>query len=182
MKNQDIKFILALAREAINSKLAGKKIKINEANISDELKRKRGTFVTLESAGALRGCIGHILPVQEIYKDVIENARSAAFDDPRFPPVTNEESKNIEIEISILSLPKKLDYQSPAHLVEILEEERPGVVLKSGQYQATFLPQVWDDISDAGDLLTHLCLKAGLASDEWTRGAEIETYTVEKIK
>ena len=174
--------LLALAKEAIKAKLEKRKVKIDETKISDALKQKRGTFVTLEIDGRLRGCIGHILPVQEIYNDVIENALSAAFADPRFSPLTKDELENTNIEISILALPKKLNYQSPAQLIKVLGDEKPGVILKSGLNQATFLPQVWEDITSAKDFLTHLCLKAGLAPDEWTRNVEIETYVVDKIK
>lgn len=182
MKSTDKKFLLSLARSAINSQFVRRDIKIDKAKIPNALKQKRGTFVTLEVNRRLRGCIGHILPIQEIYSDVIENAQSAAFGDPRFTPLTKEELKNTNIEISILTLPRKLNYRSPARLIGVLEDKKPGVILKSGLSQATFLPQVWDDLSDAKEFLTHLCLKAGLAPDEWTRSVEIETYTAEKIK
>lgn len=181
LNTEDRKLLLDLAKNAIESKLKGHKFEIPK-NIPSKLKEKRGAFVTLTINGQLRGCIGHILPVQELYKDVIENARAAAFDDPRFPPLKKEELPNLKIEISILDLPKKLEYESPQMLIDYLNKNKPGVILKKGPYQATFLPQVWEELPNPEDFLTHLCLKAGLPADEWTYGTEIETYKVEKIK
>ncbi|MFH1183165.1 MAG: AMMECR1 domain-containing protein, partial [Candidatus Moraniibacteriota bacterium] len=74
MENKDKLTLLKLARESIQSKFEGKDLEINIQEISDALKQKRGTFVTLKINGRLRGCIGHIAPVQELYRDVIENA------------------------------------------------------------------------------------------------------------
>jgi AmmeMemoRadiSam system protein A len=180
LNTEDRKLLLDLAKEAIESKLERREIKIPK-NIPSKLKEKRGTFVTLTINGQLRGCIGHILPVQELYKDVIENARSAALDDPRFPPLTKEELPNVKIEISILDLPKKLKYESPQMLIDYLNKTKPGVILKKGSCRATFLPQVWEEVKEPEEFLAHLCLKAGLQADEWTRTIEIETYKVEKI-
>jgi len=181
LNTEDRKLLLDLAKNAIESKLKGHKFEIPK-NIPSKLKEKRGAFVTLTINGQLRGCIGHILPVQELYKDVIENARAAAFNDPRFPPLKKEELPNLKIEISILDLPKKLEYESPQMLIDYLNKNKPGVILKKGPYQATFLPQVWEELPNPEDFLTHLCLKAGLPADEWTYGIEIETYKAEKIK
>jgi AmmeMemoRadiSam system protein A len=181
MKIQDKQTLLNLAHEAIQSKLEGKNLNVDSSKISDDLKRKCGAFVTLEINGQLRGCIGHIAPVQALFQDVIENACAAAFEDPRFLPLTKNELEKTDIEVSVLSKSKKMEYNSPFSLVQILEKNKPGVILKKGSYGATFLPQVWDDLPSAQDFLSHLCLKAGLDSDEWTRGVEIETYAVEKI-
>jgi AmmeMemoRadiSam system protein A len=181
MKIEDKLTLLNLAREAIRSKLEGKNLVVDPSKISDDLKQKRGAFVTLEINGQLRGCIGHIAPVQALFQDVIENACAAAFEDPRFLPLTKNEFEKTDIEVSVLSESQKLEYDSPSLLVQILEKNKPGVILKKSGYGATFLPQVWDDLPNAQDFLSHLCLKAGLDSGEWTRGIEIETYTVEKI-
>lgn len=181
MENKDKLILLNLAREAIQTKLEGKNLEVDNAKISEALKQEHSTFVTLEIDGQLRGCIGHIAPVQALFQDVIENACAAAFEDPRFLPLTKDEFEKTDIEISVLSQSQKLEYASPLSLVQTLEKNKPGVILKKGGYGATFLPQVWDELPKAEEFLSHLCLKAGLDSDEWTRGVEIETYTVEKI-
>jgi AmmeMemoRadiSam system protein A len=174
------KLILNLARDAIQAKLENRELKTGE--IPDELKEERGTFVTLTIAGQLHGCIGHILPVQELYRDVIDNAQSAAFSDPRFPPLTKEEFKKVKIEVSILDLPQKFNYKSPDELIARLAQDKPGVILRKGPHQATFLPQVWEELPDAKEFLTHLCLKAGLDPEDWEEKTEISIYNVEKIE
>jgi len=168
--------LLKLARKAIESRARGQNPKTDKEEITEKLEQKRGTFVTLTIGGKLRGCIGHILPAQELYKDVIENARSAAFDDGRFSPLNKEEFKKIKIEISILGLAKKFEYKDTKELINYLSKNKPGVILKKGLRQSTFLPQVWESADSAEDFLSHLCLKAGLPRDEWTRGVEIALY------
>jgi len=181
MKKKEKKILKNLAFEAIKSELENQKLEIDNTEISDALKQRRSAFVTLTIDGQLRGCIGHLAPVQALFRDVIENARAAAFSDPRFTPLTKNEFEKIAIEISILSASKKLVYESVPSLIEYLEKNRPGVILKYGGRRATFLPQVWDELPKAELFLSHLCLKAGLDPNEWRKKVEIETYTVEKI-
>ncbi|HHN73052.1 MAG TPA: AmmeMemoRadiSam system protein A, partial [Thermopetrobacter sp.] len=89
-----------------------------------ELGENRASFVTLHRHGALRGCIGSILPVRPLIEDVIHNARAAAFEDPRFPPLTAEELPEVDIEVSLLTLPRPLPYDDVADLAA---KVRPGV-------------------------------------------------------
>jgi len=161
--------------------ITGKKLEISESELPDiELKEKRGTFVTLQKYGELRGCIGHIEPVQEIYKDVIENTLSAAFDDPRFEPLTQHELKDIDIEISVLTNPEKFEYNSIDDLLAKLRPHIDGVIIKKGKNGATYLPQVWEELSGKKQFLSSLCLKAGLEESEWKKGTlEVETYQAE---
>ncbi|MBU1987823.1 MAG: AmmeMemoRadiSam system protein A [Patescibacteria group bacterium] len=181
MKNKDKLNLLNLAREAIKSKLENKKFEVDTIKISNALKQKRATFVTLKNNGKLCGCIGHLVPVQSLCDDVLENACAAAFLDHRFAPLTKNEFDKIDIEISVLNPSKKLEYSSLHSLIKNLEKNKPGVILKHNRRIATFLPQVWNELPSAEQFLSHLCLKAGLDYDEWTREVEIETYTVEKI-
>lgn len=181
MESKDKKILLNLAREAIRSELENQKLAINKAEISCALKQKQGAFVTLKIDGQLRGCIGHLAPVQPLFKDVIENARAAAFLDPRFMPLTKNEFEKTAIEISVLSTSKKLEYESLPSLIENLEKSKPGVILKHDGKMATFLPQVWNELPKAEQFLSHLCLKAGLDHNQWKKKVEIEIYTVEKI-
>jgi AmmeMemoRadiSam system protein A len=144
------------------------------------LAMRRGTFVTLKKAGDLRGCIGSLTADQSLGDNVRTNAINAAFHDPRFPPVTAEEWPQIEIEVSILSPPRKLDYASGAELPNRLTPHEDGVVIRKGYASATFLPQVWQQLPRPQDFLAHLCLKAGLAADEWRQGdLEVERYQVQ---
>ena len=176
------KFLLQLARRSLEFCFeTGNVLEIEESELPElELKEKRGTFVTLIKNGLLRGCIGHIEPEQAIYKDVIENALLAAFDDNRFPPLKNEELDSVEIEISILTEPKELVYTDTADLLEKLDTTKSGVILKKGSKEATYLPQVWEDFSGPEDFLSSLCEKAGLSGDAWQKNhLEILTYQAE---
>src|SRR3989344_7233670 len=78
--------------------------------VSSALKERHGIFVTLNLHHELRGCMGHLLPAQSVYRSAMENAINAAFHDPRFSPVREEEMEDVEIEISILADPVRLDY------------------------------------------------------------------------
>ncbi len=140
-----------------------------------EFHEKRGVFVTLEIEGELRGCIGNIDAVYELWEAVQRNAHEAAFSDPRFPALTEEEFHKLDIEISILTVPEKSS-------VEKIQPIEDGVVIQQGQYKATYLPQVWEDIPEKEQFLSSLCLKAGLEPDAWKDDkSEIYTYQVEKF-
>jgi AmmeMemoRadiSam system protein A len=175
-KYQDL---LKLARLAIESNFDAK------LNVDDKIKKKYSTkkacFVTLTIDGELRGCIGSLYSRQELWKDVIENAENAAFFDPRFNPLSRRELDKIKIEISILSIPKKLEFSNLEGLKKKIKEK--GVILKKGIYSATYLPQVWEDLTGTEDFLSSLCQKAGLSSNSWKdNGVNFWVYDVEKIE
>lgn len=120
------------------------------------------TFVTLERRGELRGCIGHIEPVQPLWRDLRDNAIAAARSDPRFAPVTAVELAELDIEISILTAPV------PAAGPQAFVVGRHGVVLALGEHRAVFLPQVAPEQGwDRETTLRHLARKAGLPEDAW---------------
>ncbi|MDW7979591.1 MAG: AmmeMemoRadiSam system protein A, partial [Verrucomicrobiales bacterium] len=133
----------------------------------------RGCFVTLTKHGQLRGCIGNILPAGPLYQAVIENARSAALHDYRFPPVRSDELKDIHIEISVLSEPVPVQFSSPDELLAKLKPGKDGVVLEIGERKATFLPQVWQQLPDKVEFLNHLAMKAGAGPSDW-RGKDVK--------
>ena len=144
------------------------------------LEEKRGVFITLHRRGRLRGCIGNIEPVKPVLKGVRENALHAAFDDARFTPVTPEELADLDIEVSLLTVPEKLAYSDSTDLLRQIVPFRHGVIVEKGNHRATFLPQVWDQLSDPKSFLTQLCLKARLDSDAWlTRELTVFTYEVQ---
>jgi len=184
ISENDKSFLLKLARKAIQSKSQDNLLTEEEINnLNPLLKEKRGCFVTLNKNGNLRGCIGYILPVEPLYKAVMINAYNAAYGDPRFPKVDESEYNDLHIEISILTVPKKLEYESTQDILNKLTPLKDGVVIKKTFRSATFLPQVWEQLPQKEDFLSHLCLKAGLKPDEWVRSTlEIETYQVEAFE
>jgi AmmeMemoRadiSam system protein A len=187
LTERDKKFLLKLARESIKYYLERQDLLTVSA---EELKRysptlleKLATFVTLTEYEQLRGCIGHLEAIEPLYQDVIENAVNAAFFDFRFLPLDKKELNLIKIEISILTKPQPLDYQTPEDLINSLRKNIDGVIIKKGPFEATYLPQVWEQIPDKEEFLGSLCVKAGLPSDIWKKEKlEVKIYQVESFK
>ncbi|MGB3647302.1 MAG: AmmeMemoRadiSam system protein A, partial [Desulfobulbales bacterium] len=98
------------------------------------------------------------------------NAINAAFNDPRFPPLTGPELEQAEIEVSILTNPQDLEYSDGKDLLTKLRPSIDGAIISKGMARATFLPQVWEQLPRTEDFLSHLCRKAGLSPDEWEKG------------
>ena len=175
------KKLLEIARESITARLENRQLEAGKA--AEELKKSRATFVTLTKNEELRGCIGSLEAHQSIIKDISQNAISAAFADPRFPPLSPKELAEIKIEISILTPPQNLEYSDTEDLLTKLRIGIDGVILSSGWNSATFLPQVWEDLPKKEEFLESLCIKAGLPFNAWQSGKiKIQTYEVENFK
>jgi AmmeMemoRadiSam system protein A len=141
---------------------------------------KRGTFVTLKIKNQLRGCMGCLTPSETILEGIQRNAINAAFNDPRFPPLTSPELEQAEIEVSILTSPQDLHYSGGRDLLDKLRPNIDGVIISKGMARATFLPQVWEQLPRPEDFLAHLCRKAGLSPDEWQTGElDVSIYQVQ---
>lgn len=134
------------------------------------------TFVSLHSDGELRGCIGTLAAAHPLYASVCQNARAAAFGDPRFEPLSEKELEEICIEISVLTEPKEMRFSSPAELLQKLVPGEHGIIIQLGSRSATFLPQVWHELPEKERFLSHLCMKAGLGSDAW-QNSKLRVWT-----
>ncbi len=163
--------LLELAHRAIECSLQGMRVDLTPP--SEHLGEKRGAFTTLHILGRLRGCIGHVTAQHSLYRTVAETAQAAAFEDPRFAPVTEAEAPNLAIEISVLS-----------PMVPIRAEEvvvgRHGLLVSLGNRRGLLLPQVpvewgWDRET----FLAQTCLKAGLSAEAWRQGADLQAFTAE---
>lgn len=159
--------LVELAKKSIKYYLQTGKIPKLEDIPFEIWKKKGATFVTLErkDTGSLRGCIGSIIPFRALYEDVISNSIAAATKDPRFTPVSIEELLYLKSKVSILSYPVPLEYIDYQDLLNKIKPFEDGLILKLGNYQGTFLPDVWEDLPDKEQFLAHLCLKAGLQPD-----------------
>lgn len=173
------RMLLKIARAGIAEKL-GLPVDKTQLDFNQSfLENKRGLFVTLHKNGALRGCIGVIEPVKPLKTGVWETARLAAFNDSRFEPLAEDEFDQVDLEISLLSQPEKVEYGAAKELVQRLVPFQDGVIIEKGSRQATFLPQVWKQLPDAASFLSQLCIKAGLDADEWRRGdLTVQIYKV----
>ncbi|HEV08988.1 MAG: AmmeMemoRadiSam system protein A [Sulfurihydrogenibium sp.] len=183
ISKEEGQFLLNLARKSIEHYLKSRQILfLDESQIPYEnLKKKGASFVTLETKnGTLRGCIGSIIPHRPLYEDVIHNAVSAAVSDPRFYPLTIEELPFIKIKVSVLTYPQPLHYTDWQDLLNKLKPFEDGVIIKYKNHSATFLPDVWEDLPNKEEFLSHLCLKAGLPANFWKTGL-LEVYTYKTI-
>ncbi len=149
---------------------------------SPKLKEHGASFITLTQNGKLRGCIGSLEAKQPLIDDIISNAKNAAFRDPRFPKLTQEELQTIGIEVSILTKPKPLEYSSIEDLKKKIRPNIDGVILKLKSNQATFLPQVWEELPEFESFFGHLMHKAGLPMSSLKDRPEISIYQVEKYR
>lgn len=146
------------------------------------LEERAATFVTLRLAGELRGCIGTLEARRALGEDVHENARAAAYRDPRFPPVSLAEVRELEVEISLLTKPQHFVAASEHEAVAALQPGIDGLVLEYEGRRATFLPQVWEGLPDPLDFLCHLRMKADLPANFWHPRLKLARYTVEKFR
>jgi len=135
-------------------------------------------FVTLHKHGNLRGCIGSLVAHRPLGEDVAANARAAAFHDPRFPPLAQDELADIDIEVSVLSSPEPIYPSDETELEGMLRPGVDGVILEYGPHRSTFLPQVWEQLPDPAQFLAHLKQKGGLPADFWHPDMRISRYTV----
>ena len=179
-------YMIEIAKDAIKEELLKKKLIDRDKLLESypKLAQKGAVFVTLQKRSSLRGCIGSLVAHRVLLDDLIENAKSAAFRDPRFPPLSLEEfeSEDFEVEVSILSSPSELEYSDILDLKSKIRVGVDGVILKQGANQATFLPQVWEQLRDFDSFFSHLCQKANLSPSCLKSNPKIYTYQVEKIK
>jgi AmmeMemoRadiSam system protein A len=177
LTEEDKKQLLLLARETMVYALQNRRVPDASdlgITISDSMRPARAAFVTLKKNGVLRGCIGDIFPRQPLYKSVIMNAINACVNDRRFVPVSQDELKDITIEISALTVPAPI--ASPDEIRIGID----GVVLNKDGHSAVFLPQVAPEQGwDVNEMLTQLSLKARLPSDAWKQGASFLVFQAE---
>jgi hypothetical protein len=175
--------LLRLARASIGAALG-----INaEPGIADDLwlRIARTSFVTLKKDGTLRGCIGSLEARRPLGADVVANARAAALQDPRFAPLAREEfeaqgSKSVDIEVSLLSTPRRILFEDHEDLIRQLRPGQDGIILEAGDEnpgrRATFLPQVWESLPDPEQFLAHLKQKAGIGASVRTTRCKVMRY------
>lgn len=175
---------LRLAKSAILSELDASygfdKSEILEA--LPHLRENGASFVTLESGSDLRGCIGSIVAHRDLFSDIVSNAKAAAFRDPRFAPLSLDETMDLSVEVSLLSTPSEVVYSDFADLVSKVVPHKDGLILKHRHFSSTYLPQVWQSISDTSEFLLSLAYKAGANEQIFSEQPSIYRYRVTSIK
>jgi AmmeMemoRadiSam system protein A len=184
LSQEEKETLLKLARQALEDGVSGKALAPVVLDLqSEKLQEPGATFVTLKRKGELRGCIGALEAYQPLVEDVREHAVAAAIHDYRFPPVSPDELPDITIEISRLTPPQRLEYEKGEDLAQLIRPHIDGVILRDGIRRATFLPQVWEKISDPNLFLNYLCQKMGLSPETWRRiKLEAWVYQVEEFQ
>ncbi len=134
------------------------------------------TFVTINKNGRLRGCIGNIQPVMPLYQSVIRNAVSASSKDPRFPPMTESELNDMEVEVSVLSP------LEPLGNIKDIKIGATGLYIVNGMNSGILLPQIASENKwDVNTFLENVSIKAGLPKDAW-KDSKLYTFTADIIK
>jgi hypothetical protein len=169
--------LINIAKAAIDQRLGGD---IPAPRITASLTQPGASFVTLTRNNQLRGCIGSLAARRPLAEDVRENALAAAFHDPRFKPLTNQEWFDTWVEVSLLSTMQPIPLTSESEVLRTLRPGIDGLVLEHGHHRGTFLPQVWEQLSTPEAFFTNLKRKAGLPPDFWEEDMKLSRYTVAK--
>lgn len=163
-----------IAKRAVEEYVKDGKIISPPKNPAPEMQKRAGVFVSLKKYGELRGCIGTFLPCEEnIYKEIVKNAVSAAMEDPRFPKVAENELPGIEYSVDVLSEPKKVEDMSD------LDPKKYGIIVVKGFRKGLLLPDL-EGVNTVEEQLRITKMKAGIAPDD--RDIEIYGFTVERYK
>lgn len=171
--------LLALARAAISQRFG---LDVSVQSNVPELLAPGATFVTLTQNEHLRGCIGSLEAWRPLAEDVRENALAAAFRDPRFLPLSAEELPGTRLEVSLLTPAEPMHFKSEADALAQLQPGVDGLILECAGRRATFLPQVWEQLPERHQFLSHLKQKAGFPGNFWNTDVRLSRYRVKKWK
>ena len=161
-------YLVELAKESVKHFLeTGEKLKIPE-NHPLELDEKYGVFVTLNKNNDLRGCIGYAEPIESAIQATIDVAIAAAFNDPRFPQISEEEYDKLDFEVTVLTEPEMILVAHPDQYFEEIEIGVDGLIIQKGYSRGLLLPQVAvENVWNIEEFLEHTCMKAGISADSW---------------
>ena len=177
LTKQDKHQLLDIARQSIADGLNNHQpLKLDKNDYPQHLQQNAATFVTLNINHQLRGCIGTLTAYQPLVNDVAEHAFAAAFQDPRFPPVSQQEESLLEIHISILTPAEPVEFLSEEDLINKIQPGIDGLILQCGTHKGTFLPSVWESLPEPKEFIEHLKLKAGLPRNFWDKNIKVSRY------
>jgi AmmeMemoRadiSam system protein A len=163
--------LLQIARESVQAHLLKQPLPLRHVT-AGTLIEAHGIFVSIHQRGELRGCIGNVHPVEPLVRSTSECAIAAAVDDPRFVPLTFSELRDVDFEISVLSL------MEPVQDVAAIEVGKHGLFISKNHCRGLLLPQVAAAYGWSRErFLEETCKKAGLRPDEWKRGAAIHRFS-----
>jgi uncharacterized protein len=175
---QDKKRLLKLARDSISEVFLNNRADIP---LDPKFSQKQGVFVTLKKNDELRGCIGFPEAIYPLNKAIYIAAKAAAFEDYRFNPLSEKELTQIEIEISVLTVPEELKADKPEDYKNKIKIGEDGLIIRHPHGSGLLLPQVpveWN--WNSTEFLAQICHKAGLPEDTWKdKSAKLYTFQAE---
>ena len=168
ISNESGEFLLNLAKESIKYFLDNQKLMVKPTDYPTELDEDLGVFVTLNKKNNLRGCIGYAEPIKPAIDATMEVALAAAFNDPRFPEVSEKEFDDLEFEVTVLTKPELIEVAHYDQYLDEIEIGRDGLIVQKGYSRGLLLPQVaTENKFDVELFLEHTCMKAGISADSW---------------
>ena len=172
-------FVIDICKLIIKSEFDEKPLSIIYPQVFDEF---GACFVTIEKNGQLRGCIGSMVAYRPLITDLVEHAKDAAFKDMRFSPVTEDELPELKFAVSILTEPERVVFETEEQMMNNIVPYDDGIIIRDGDYQAVYLPSVWEEISDKREFMRSLKVKAGLAPDYFSNTFEVYKFHTIYIK
>ncbi|MPZ27202.1 MAG: AmmeMemoRadiSam system protein A [Micromonosporaceae bacterium] len=179
----DGEVLAGLAAAAVAAQLAGHPFAGHPADghpPTSPLHAPGATFITLSTAGQLRGCIGSLEAQRPLYRDVTRNA-VRAMTDPRFRPVNHTDWPHLDVSVSVLSPPEPIPTPTPETLLAALRPHVDGLTLTSGRRRATFLPRVWEKLPTPEQFVAALLAKGGWPPARWPPGLSAHRYTAREF-
>lgn len=167
--------LLAIARGTLEACFGGPQVARPDAAW---LAEPKAVFVTITKHGQLRGCVGQLAAHLPLFDAVRTAAKAAAFEDARFAPLQAAELDEVQIEVSVLSPLESVAAEDEADLLEQLRPGVDGLVLTHGAASGVFIPEVWKQLPDKRQFVTHLKRKAGLP-EHWLPGTRAQRFTAQ---
>ncbi len=174
--------LLAIAGAAIRYPLTGRQLALAPRDPPPALAERGAAFVTLRIGEALRGCVGSNRGWRPLVTDVVENAKAAAFAEPRFPPLTAAELAGLSLSVSLLTAPEALPATSEADLLAKLRPGRDGITISYAGHRGLFLPEMWAELPTPREFMAWLKRKAGLPETYWSPSLQVQRFATLSIK
>ena len=143
---------------------------------------KGASFITIYKNGELRGCIGSVLPTMSIAQNIADNTYSAALEDSRFSAITEDELPYLTYSISLLSGFEEIKYSNEADLLNQIQNNIDGIVIRDGDRQGVFLPSVWEQLPDKEEFFKQLKVKAGMNPEYWNNRIKVYRFRTVEVK
>ena len=161
-------YLVDLSKKSIEYYLKNQEIMKKPDDYPIELDENLGVFVTLNKNNNLRGCIGYAEPIKSAIEATIEVAVAAAFNDPRFKEITENEYEELDLEVTVLTKPEIIEDADYKQYLDEIEIGRDGLIIQKGFAKGLLLPQVAEENAfDIEEFLEHTCMKAGISADSW---------------